>query len=816
MIRQLKYLVSILLFAAICPGWAEAQNKYTVSGFIKDAESGETLLGANVYIKELLQGSTTNQYGFFSITVEEGQYHLVVSYLGYEDITEEIDLTKNVRYNKSMASATITTQEVVIEGERSDQNVESTQMGKIDLEMAQIKSLPAFMGEIDVLKTIQLLPGVQSAGEGNSGFYVRGGGPDQNLVLLDEAVVYNVAHLFGFFSVFNADAIKKVELIKGGMPANYGGRLSSVLDITMKDGNRKKFEVDGGIGVISSRLTVQGPIKKNASSFIVSGRRTYIDLLLNPFIKNTAFAGTGYFFYDLTAKINYDISDADKLYLSGYFGRDVFSFAQGDNGFEAKMPWGNATSSLRWNHLINEKMFVNTSLIFSDYDFSFGITQSEFELVLFSGIRDFNTKVDFHYYPSVRHHVKFGINHIYHVFTPSSTSAKQGDVVFNTGEIIKQYAHESAVYFNDEFSLTEMLKINAGLRLSMFNHVGPFTRYTKDNVGSVTGEIKYAGGEMIKTYQGLEPRLSLRYTLDSKSSLKAAYTHNNQYIHLASLSSISLPTDVWVGASDKVKPLIGDQYAVGYFRNLLDNRYETSVELYYKDMQNLIEYEDGFIPSDNIQDNADNHFTTGKGNSYGAEFFLKKRTGNLTGWVGYTIAKTTRQFEEINGGESFPAKYDRTHDVSVVATYDLQKKDTRIVSDSLKGWSKMNGGIGNWFRTRHWTFGGTFVYATGNSLTLPISRYMFEGNIISEYGPRNWYRMIPYHRVDVSVTLKGKEQKRYQSSWNFSVYNIYSRANPYFIYFDTDIDVVEGTLETKAYQVSLFPILPSFTWNFSF
>jgi outer membrane receptor for monomeric catechols len=424
--------------------------------------------------------------------------------------------------------------------------------------------------------------------------------------------------------------------------------------------------------------------------------------------------------------------------------------------------------------------------------------------------------VDFHYYPSVRHNVKFGIDHIYHAFTPSSSSAKQGDVVFNTGEIIKQYAHESAAYVNDEFSLTEKLKINAGLRLSMFNHVGPFTRYTKDNVGSITGEINYAGGELIKTYQGLEPRLSMRYELDRKSSLKAAYTHNNQYIHLASLSSISLPTDVWVGASDKVLPLIGDQFALGYFRNLMDNRYETSVELYYKDMQNLIEYEDGFIPADNIQDNADNHFTNGKGNSYGAEFFLKKRTGDLTGWIGYTIAKTTRQFEDINGGEPFPAKYDRTHDLSVVATYDLQKKDSRIVSDSLKCLSKMKAGIGNWFRTRHWIFGGTFVYATGNSLTLPVSRYMFEGNILNEYGPRNWYRMIPYHRADISVTLKGRETKRYQSSWNFSVYNIYSRANPYFIYFDTTIDDQEGTLETKAYQVSLFPILPSITWNFSF
>lgn len=819
MLSCFKYLLTIIIAVLLYTDIAFAQSDYTVSGFIKEEESGENLIGANVYIKELLQGTTTNQYGFFSITVPEGQYHLVISYLGFTDIEEEIDLTKNIRYNKSLSSSAITTQEVVIEGERSDKNIESTQMGKLDLEVEQIKSLPAFMGEVDVLKAIQLLPGIQSAGEGNSGFYVRGGGPDQNLVLLDEAVVYNVSHLFGFFSVFNADAIKNVEVIKGGMPANYGGRLASVLDITMKDGNRKSFEVDGGIGLISSRLTVQGPIKKNVSSFIVSGRRTYIDILLKPFTKNSKVTIPGYFFYDLTAKINYDLSDNDKLYLSAYFGRDVFNFGLGGDdqgGFNVKIPWGNATSSLRWNHLINEKMFVNTSLIFSDYDFSFGITQNEFELILFSGVRDFNTKVDFNYFPNVRHNIKFGLNHIYHIFTPSSTSASQGDVVFNTGEIIKQYGHESALYFNDEWSWTELLKLNAGLRVSMFNHVGPFTRYTKDEVGTIEGEIKYNTGDLIKTYGGLEPRLSLRYALNNKSSIKAAYTHNYQYIHLASMASISLPTDVWVGASDQVEPLIGTQYAMGYFRNLFDNKYETSVELYYKDMANLIEYEDGFTPSDNVQDNADSHFTTGKGTSYGAEFFIKKRAGDLTGWIGYTLSKTTRVFEEINGGDPFPAKYDRTHDLSVVGTYDLQKKDALLVPDSLKIFGETLGRLGNWFRVRHWTFGATFVYATGNSITLPIGRYMIEGNIVNEYGPRNWYRMVPYHRMDLSITLKGKEDKRFRSSWNLSVYNAYSRANPYFIYFDTDIDVVAGTLETKAVQVSLFPILPSLTWNFSF
>lgn len=684
------------------------------------------------------------------------------------------------------------------------------------------------MGEVDLLKIIQLLPGVQSAGEGNSGYYVRGGGPDQNLILLDEAVVYNASHLFGFFSIFNADAVKNVNLIKGGMPANYGGRLASVLDINMKEGNNQQYKVDGGIGIISSRLTVQGPIKKDTASFIISGRRTYIDVLSKPFIKKTARAyGSGYYFYDLNTKINYRLSDKDRLFLSGYFGRDVFTYKNSESNFNVDVPWGNATTSLRWNHLFSDKLFVNTSAIFSDYKFEFGALQSGFEFRLFSGIRDWNTKVDFNYYPNTKHNVKFGANYVYHIFTPTSATAKAGDVEFDLGKAVKLRGHESAIYINDDFDITNLLKINYGFRYSDFIQAGPFDRYVKDVTGSkIVDTISYRRGEIIAHYGGIEPRISTRFIIDEQSSIKAGFTRNMQYIHLATLSSVSLPTDVWMPSTSVIKPQVGYQYAVGYFRNFKKDVYETSVELYYKDIQNMIEYKEGASPDNGVKDNPDNSFTFGKGTAYGAEFFVKKRTGKFNGWVGYTLAWTNREFPELNNGKPFPAKYDRRHDLSVVLTYD---------------WSKQ------------WTFSTIFIYATGNTATLPVARFFIENRIVSEYGERNSYRMTPYHRLDLSATYtpdrakhlekkaerktkrmikKGiaanehsfpekesrmkKMFKNYETNWNFSVYNVYNRHNPYFIYFDNVGDAASGTLEVKAKQVSLFPILPSITWNFKF
>lgn len=803
-------IVSILLiFVTTLCTVSLAQETYTISGYIKDANTGEDLIGANIYLMEYGKGTSTNTYGFYSITLPAGNYTVRTSYLGYETRFDSIALDKNIELNIEIGTGDVELQEVVVEDERSDENTQSTEMGTVELEVDKIKTLPAFMGEVDILKTIQLLPGVQSAGEGNTGFYVRGGGPDQNLILLDEATVYNAAHLFGFFSVFNADAVKNIELIKGGMPANYGGRLSSVLDISMKEGNLKEFQYEGGVGLISSRFTVQGPIKKDTASFIVSGRRTYIDVLMEPFIKEeSAFKGSGYFFYDLNTKVNWRLSQKDRLYLSGYFGRDVFSYNNKESGFEVRIPWGNATTSMRWNHLFGEKLFMNTTAIFSDYSFSFESVIDQFEFQLFSGIRDISGKVDFNFYPNPRHSIKFGAHYTYHIFTPSSVTAKSGDTEFDTGEIQKIYAHESAIYILDDFDITDQLRLNVGFRLSMFTHVGPFDRYLKNPTNSFQTDtiINYGSGEAIKTYWGPEPRIALRYSINTTSSVKASYTHNYQYIHLSSISAISMPTDIWFPSTDIVKPQIGDQYSVGYFRNLKDNEYEASIELYYKDLNNLIEYMDGATPEATVNDNVDNQLVFGNGYSYGVELFVKKRHGQLNGWVGYTWSKTMRNFPdlELAQGEWFPAKYDRTHDISVVAQYDLND---------------------------FWTFGAVFVYATGSTMTPPTEVYFFENNMLIEYGAKNSYRMPAYHRADISATYKGKSTKvhidpatgeeivrpkKLLSSWNFSVYNAYNRANPYFIYIDQEGNLAEGTLDATAKQVSIFPILPSVTWNFKF
>ena len=779
-----------LIILVNIPAILFAQEKYTVSGYVKEEATGESMIGANVYIKELLKGSQTNQYGFYSVTVEKGKYHLVVSYLGYRDTIRAIELDKDLRINISLKENAITVNEVIVTSEKSDKNVQSTQMGINKLEMDEIKSLPAFMGEVDVLKTIQLLPGVKSAGDGNSGFYVRGGGPDQNLILLDEAVVYNASHLFGFFSVFNGDAIKNINLIKGGMPAQYGSRLSSVLDIAMKEGNYQKFQCDGGIGIIASRLTIQGPIKKDTGSFIISARRTYVDVLLSPFIKKSSpVKGSGYYFYDLNTKINYRLSDKDRLFLSGYFGRDVFNYVNKENGFKVTIPWGNATTSLRWNHLFSDKLFINTSAIFSDYKFSFGGEQNGYEFRLFSGIRDWNLKCDFNYFPSVRHEIKFGTNYTYHTFTPSSASAKSGGVDLDIGKTIKDYAHEAAAYVTDDFDVSEKIRLNAGLRYSYFMKIGPFDRYVKNSLGNTIDTIHYSSGKKVKSYGGLEPRVALRFKTSNSSSIKTSFTQNYQYVHLASLSAVALPTDVWVPSSELVKPQFATQYAVGFFKNFKKDMFETSVEVYYKNMKNLIEYKDGAMPEDNVADNTDNFFTYGTGRSYGSEFFIKKRTGKLTGWIGYTLSWTTRNFPDLNNGKTFFTKYDRRHDLSVVTVYELNTR---------------------------WSFSSTFVYSTGNAMTLPVARYIIEGRIVNEYGERNSYRMAPYHRMDISATWKGKTHKRYQSSWNFSVYNVYNRKNPYFIYFASKGELSNATLVITAKQVSLFPVLPSVTWNVKF
>jgi len=795
-------LLLVLLSGSL---FSKAQENLTISGYVKDAATGETLIGANVYAKETMTGTTTNTYGYYVLNLPPGKYTIVMSYVGFEESSQVVDLKADLKLNLDARTKAIVAKEFEVVGEKA-KNTESTQMGTVELDVQKLSTLPALLGEVDILKTIQYLPGVKSNGEGNSGFYVRGGGPDQNLILLDNATVYNASHLFGFFSVFNADAVKNIELIKGGMPANYGGRTSSVLDITMKDGNDKEFHGLGGIGLISSRLTLEGPIVKDRSSFVVSARRTYIDVLAKPFINpEGAFAGSGYFFYDINAKANYRLSDKDRFFLSGYFGRDVFDLSGSQPGSpNFKIPWGNATVSGRWNHVFGPKLFLNTTAIFSDYQFSFSGGQDDFKFGLSSGIKDYGIKLDFNQYPSVRHELKYGVNYTYHVYTPSTVDVASGETEFDIDTPSKLRAHEAAVYIQDDYDVSDLLRVNAGVRLSYFAHVGRFKEYLFDDAGTATGIRDYTPGEAIKTYYGLEPRLSMRYKTGATSSVKASFNRNLQYVHLASFSSIGLPTDVWIPSGKNVKPQVAYQYAVGYFRDLWDRKYEASVEVYYKDMFNQIEYKEGTQPQDGANTNYDAFLTYGKGWSYGAEFFLKRRLGKFTGWAGYTWSKTMRQFDEVNEGREFPSRWDRRHDVSLVAGYELNDR---------------------------WTFGGTFVYSTGQATTLPVQRYFIEGRVVSQFSERNGFRMAPYHRLDFAATLKNKAtkevkdkltgevttvQRRYRSSWTFAVYNAYNRANPYFYYFTTEGSTATNDLRPVAKQVSLFSILPSVTWNFQF
>jgi len=770
---------------------ARDQQKYTLSGYVKDSMNGESLVGANIFVENLAKGVSTNQYGFFSLTLPEGSYTLRFTFLGFQEKKIDVELDEDIRLNVQLVSEAIQTDEVVVKGKKDDKNVSSTDMGQVELTTEKMKTLPALLGEVDVMKTLQLLPGIQSAGEGISGLYVRGGGPDQNLVLLDNAVVYNTGHLFGFFSVFNPDAIKSTNLIKGGMPAQYGGRLSSVVDISMKEGNSKEFQVDGGIGLISSRLTVQGPIVKDKSSFMVSGRRTYIDIIGQPILNNYQggdFKNNSYYFYDVNAKANYKFSDQDRIYLSGYFGRDVFEFKAPDGAFGIEMPWGNTTATFRWNHLFNDKLFMNMTGIYNDYQFEVNSSYRQVDFKLFSGLRDFNAKLDFDYYPNVNHDIKFGASYIHHQFTPYSAQFSGGSSDIDTDNLDKKNAHEAGVYLQDEFDIFTNLRVNAGIRGSFFQHIGPKTNYKRNSAGVITDSTEYDRGEPIATYYGIEPRLRVRYQLDEQSSIKGAVTFSNQYIHLVSSSTGTLPSDVWVPSTEKTKPQRGIQYSLGYFRNFANDMYETSIQAYYKDLDNQIAYGQNYTPNLNVE--LEESFVFGKGWSYGVELYAKKARGKFTGWIGYTLSWTKRQFDDLNGGDPFPAKYDRRHDLSVVASYKLNDK---------------------------WKFSTSFVYGTGNAITVPIGRYIIDGNIVNEYGERNGFRMAPFHRLDISAIHSFKIFKNnYDSNLAFSIYNVYNRQNPFFIYYDVEGSVYQGNVDLSAKQVSLFPILPSVTWNFHF
>lgn len=754
-----------------------AQDNYTINGIVKDSLSGETLIGVTIKFTGKTQiGTSTNAYGFFSYKLSPGEYDLTVSYIGYLSVNRKLSISSDTRLDLNLVPGN-TLEEVVISSEKRNDNVVNAQMGIAKINLNEIKNVPVLFGERDVLKTLQLLPGIKSAGEGNSGFYVRGGSTDQNLILLDEAPVYNASHLLGFFSTFNSDAIKDVSVFKGGMPAQYGGRLSSVLDIRMNDGNKKEYTAEGGIGLISSRLKVEGPLVKDKSSFMVSGRRTYADAFL-ALSKDSSINKNTLYFYDLNAKANYQINDKNTVYLSGYFGRDELGLNQ-TFGFD----WGNATATLRWNHLFSNRLFSNTSLIYSNYNYVIQSFLEENNFKVNSSIRDLNLKQDFQLALNNSHNLRFGLDMVHHTIAPGNITASPSSSV-NEVTIEKRKGSELAAYISDEWELSDRISVVYGLRASSFFLFGPGNFYTYDPQGNTSSTRTYEAGESVKSYFNLEPRISASFQLNTSSSLKSSYTRNTQNLHLMSNSTASSPTDLYIMSSNNVRPEIADQIALGYFRNFNDDKYEFSGELYFKQMQGQIEYRSGTDLRGNRNVEADLLF--GDGRAYGMELFLKKRFGRLNGWLGYTLSKTERKFNDISNGNWFLAKQDRTHDFSLVGIYKA-------------------GG--------RWTFSSTFVYNTGNAVTFPAGKYQLNNKTVFYYPERNADRMPDYHRFDFSATLEGKPGKKLQSSWSFGLYNVYNRQNAYSIDFRDDPD---DPTKTQAVRTTLFGIIPSVTWNFKF
>lgn len=756
-----------------------SQSNYTLSGSIKDAAKGEELINAVVKVKGQNLGARSNEYGFFSLTLPEGKYVFVITNIGYVSQEVEIELKQNVSRDFQLESELGKTQEikeVTVSGTRQDANVKDASMGIERLDPKEISKLPVLFGEKDIVKTMQLLPGVKSAGEGNAGYYVRGGGADQNLILLDEAPVYNAAHLLGFFSTFNSDAIKDAVLYKGNQPANYGGRLSSVLDIKMNDGNSKRYNVSGGLGLISSRLNVEGPIVKDKSSFLVTARRTYADVFLKATKK---FKENTLYFYDLNAKLNYRLSKKDRLYLSGYFGRDVLGV-----GKQFGIDWGNATGTLRWNHIVNEKLFSNTSLIFSSYDYKISIKSGDVDFDILSKIQDYNLKQEFQYFANTRNKVRFGGNIIHHTITPGQVQANS-DAGLNTSHLEPTKSLESSVFVLNEWSATEKLNLNYGIRAVGFSLLGNGANtYSFNADGAVTDTMVYAKNNFYHTYWNVEPRVALSFAYSKTASFKAAYSRNVQNIHVVSNSNSSSPTDVWMSTSLNTKPEISDQFAIGWFKNLKDNMYELNVETYYKKMSNQIDYRNGANTTAN--EFLEGELLYGIGRAYGLEFIIKKKTGKLTGWFGYTLSKTERQVDGINNNEWYFAKQDRTHDLSIVGIYDISK--TLSVS-------------------------ALFVFYTGNAVTFPSGKYEVNGETIYSFTERNASRMPNYHRLDLSLTWYTKNTEKYESSWNFSIYNAYGRENAYSITFRQN---EEDPTKTEAVQTSLFRWIPAITYNFKF
>jgi hypothetical protein len=752
-----------------------AQGRFTVSGHVKDAGSGELLIGASVRLGEA--GAVSNEYGFFSVTAQAGNFLLVVSFAGYVSDTVRVSLDHNQSMVVRLAVDNNALQAVVVSSVRKNANVTQPLMGVQKLTTAEIANVPVLFGEKDVLKTLQLLPGVQSTGDGSSGFTVRGGTSAQNLILLDEAVVYNPDHLLGFFSTFNSDAIKDVTLYKGGQPAEYGGRLSSVVDIRMNDGNNQQFGISGGIGLIDSRLNLEGPIVKDEGSFTISARRTYADLFLK-LSKDTNLNKSSLYFYDINAKANYKLGEKDHLYLSGYTGDDNLGFS---NIFGVQ--YGNSTGTIRWNHIFNNRLFSNTSFVFSKYNYLINDNQNNNNINISSYIQDVSFKEDLQFYINSANELDFGAGTTHHALAPGILNAGESSS-YNSLYLPKKYSLESDAYLSHKWSPVDNLHIIYGVRVTAFTVLGPGTFYSYDSSGNTIDSAVYGSGAVVKNYINPEPRFSASWVLNEASSIKWSYARNIQNLHLLTNSTSSNPTDLWVPSSNNIKPEIADQESVGYFRNFSDNNYEFSAEVYYKTMQNQIDYKNGaqLIANENIE----SQLLYGKGRAYGLELYLKKKAGLLTGWVSYTLSKTQLQIDGINNNQWYNASQDMPQNLSVVGMYKASPK---------------------------WTLSADFVYHSGQAVTYPSGKYEVNNEVFFYYTERNASRLPDYNRLDLAATVVTKKTAHSENSWTFSVYNAYDRANAYAIIFQQNPNNPE---QTQAVKYTLYKLVPSITWNFKY
>jgi hypothetical protein len=755
-----------------------SQAKYTISGIVKEEAKGEEMISATIRVKGQNLGARTNEYGFYSLTLDTGKYTLIYSTIGYESVEKDIVLNKNLTLDIFLKpfGKTQDLTEMKVSVIKQDANVKDAIMGVERIDPKELAKVPVLFGEKDIIKTLQMLPGVKNAGEGNTGYFVRGGGADQNLILLDEAPVYNASHLLGLFSTFNSDAIKDAVLYKGNQPSNYGGRLSSVLDIKMNEGNSKKYNVGGGLGLISSRLSVEGPIAKDKASFLVAGRRTYADVFLKA---SERFKDNQLYFYDLNAKLNYRISEKDRLFVSGYFGRDKLAA-----GNLFGIDWGNTTGTLRWNRIINQKLFSNTSFVYSNYDYKISISSGEVDFNIKSRIQDFNLKQEFQYFMNTRNKIKFGINSIHHSITPGQIEANS-TVGLNVKNLKANKSIETAAYISNDWAWTENINVNYGVRLNATSVLGNGEEYyTFDEKGTVASTTIYKDNEHVKTYWNVEPRLSLSYNYAKNESFKAAYARNTQSIHQISNSNTSSPTDIWLGTTLNTKPQVADQISFGWFKNLAENTYEFNVETYYKSLQNQIDFRDA--ANTNANDKLEGELKYGIGRAYGIELILKKKTGRLTGWLGYTLSRAERKIEGINDNNWYNARQDRTHDISIVSIYDITPK---------------------------LSVSAVFVFYTGNAVTFPTGKYEVNGETQFLFTDRNASRMPDYHRLDLGITWIRKQTEKHERSWNFSIYNAYGRENAFSISFRENEN---NPAITEAVQTSLFRWVPAITYNFKF